>query len=404
MTQPLSIAVIGAGIGGLSAASLLALQGHTVRLLDQFEEPAPVGSGLVIQPVGQQVLAHLGALERAVQGGHKVYRIDGYECDNGRKVLEAIYGPVEGSAFGLAIHRATLFDALMSVLPASVQIRSNARVTGREFDADGQHVTLEDGQKIGPFDLVVDASGAGSALSPLKSRSLGFGAVWGWVDWQETGLPKGRLHQIYRRADRMMGIMPIGTVPGETGMKTAIFWSLPANGHQTWRDAGLAAWRAEAAGYWPEFAQFAEQITDPDQMTMARYTHGTLRIPYGDGIAFIGDAAHRASPQLGQGANMALLDALALSEALRVSRADVALGLKYYADARRWHVRLYQVMSRIFTPQYQSHSRVLPVIRDRLFFPASQLAPARFILGHIVRGTMVPPLGSLPMDLRAPIS
>jgi 2-polyprenyl-6-methoxyphenol hydroxylase-like FAD-dependent oxidoreductase len=51
------IAIIGTGIGGLAAASLLADQGHEITIFDQFDTLKPVGSGLVIQPVGQAVLA-----------------------------------------------------------------------------------------------------------------------------------------------------------------------------------------------------------------------------------------------------------------------------------------------------------------------------------------------------------
>jgi 2-polyprenyl-6-methoxyphenol hydroxylase-like FAD-dependent oxidoreductase len=65
-------------------------------------------------------------------------------------------------------------------------------------------------------------------------------------------------------------------------------------------------------------------------------------------LAFIGDAAHRASPQLGQGANMALFDALALARALHQNPLDDAL--PRYAQTRRWHVRLYQTLSAVFTP------------------------------------------------------
>ena len=49
-----NIAIVGAGIGGLTAAALLARQGHTITVFDQFNVPRPVGSGLVIQPVGKQ--------------------------------------------------------------------------------------------------------------------------------------------------------------------------------------------------------------------------------------------------------------------------------------------------------------------------------------------------------------
>ncbi|PHQ99153.1 MAG: hypothetical protein COB39_05240 [Marinosulfonomonas sp.] len=124
------------------------------------------------------------------------------------------------------------------------------------------------------------------------------------------------LTQVYRRADRIIGAMPIG--PGGMGTnKAAIFWSLRRDAHADWQDAGLDAWKDEARALWSDIAPFLDQVTDPAQMTMARYTHGALMRPYGTRLAIIGGAAHRASPQLGQGANMALLDALALRETLR---------------------------------------------------------------------------------------
>jgi len=243
-------------------------------------------------------------------------------------------------------------------------------------------------------DLVIDGAGAGSPLSPITTVPLPYGAIWGTVDWpDQTELPKDMLRQRYRRADRMVGVLPIGTLPGSDIAKAAIFWSLPRGDHAQWLNAGLEAWRNEAEALWPAFAPFGAQITDPAQMTMARYTHGTLRKPYGDKIVHIGDAAHRASPQLGQGANMALLDALVLARAISVTSLEKAPQL--YAKARRGHVRFYQMMSAAFTPQYQSDSTSLPVLRDHLLFPVSQVWPAPHILTRIVLGTMLPACGRL---------
>ena len=99
------------------------------------------------------------------------------------------------------------------------------------------------------------------------------------------------LRQRYRRAYRMVGVLPIGTLPGEDTLKSAIFWSMPRDSHAGWLDRGLSAWKDEAEPLWPDFAQFAAQITDTTQITMARYTHRTLRKAYGGGVVHIGDCA-----------------------------------------------------------------------------------------------------------------
>ena len=60
MEKRLNIAIAGAGIGGLAAATLLARAGHSVRVFDQFDAPKPIGSGLMLQKTGLAVLAQLG--------------------------------------------------------------------------------------------------------------------------------------------------------------------------------------------------------------------------------------------------------------------------------------------------------------------------------------------------------
>lgn len=111
-------------------------------------------------------------------------------------------------------------------------------------------------------------------------------------------------------------------------------------------------------------------------------------------MVHIGDAWHSASPQLGQGANMALLDAWALAAGLR-SANDVQAGIERAIGMRRRHVRLYQALSAMFTPVYQSDSRFLPIVRDRLVGPLSGIWPATWIQAAMVSGLVGNPLGSL---------
>ncbi len=115
----------------------------------------------------------------------------------------------------------------------------------------------------------------------------------------------------------------------------------------------------------------------------------------GPRLVHVGDSWHAASPQLGQGANMALLDAYALALALKHHRGEAALAA--YARARQGHVALYQAMSRAFTPVYQSDGRVLPWLRDRVAAPLMGLWPVPLLLAATVSGALGAPLKRLEL-------
>lgn len=389
------IGIAGAGIGGLAAAAALHDGGHEVIVHDRFDAPRPVGSGLVIQPVGQDALATVGCLDGARALGTPIARMLGHHAGTGRRVLDVAYDRGGTGHHGLGIHRGALFDVLWRAVAArGIAVVPGFAAVEAPMAGDRRGLRAADGRVAGPFDLVVDAAGAGSPLSPIRTRTLRFGAVWGTVDWPDaTPLPRDRLSQVYRRADRMVGVLPIGRMPGGDRDLAAVFWSLPVDSVAAWRDGGIAAWRTEATGLWPEIAPFVAQIGSCDDLTVARYGHGTLRRPYAPALVHIGDAAHRASPQLGQGANMALLDAVSLARAIAVADGQDPLAL--HAAARNAHVRVYQAFSAAFTPMYQSHNRILPILRDRILFPMSQVPPAPRILTALVRGTMLPPMASL---------
>ncbi|MGH1331410.1 MAG: FAD-dependent oxidoreductase [Paracoccaceae bacterium] len=389
----MKIAIAGAGIGGLTAAALLARAGHEICVFDQFDAPRPVGSGLVIQPVGQAVLASSGALPHALEKGNQIKQMVGVEATHGRIALHVSYTKSGVDRFGLAILRPSLFEAVLGAANASgARLIAAHRVIARQ----GQQLRFEDGAISDPFDLIIDAAGAGSPLSALKGRALPYGAIWSTVDLPDGGpLRPDMLHQRYHRASKMAGVMPSGSLPNEATPKAAVFWSLGPGGYDDFRAAPIKTWRDTATALWPEFAPFAEQITDHDQMVMAQYTHGTLARPYSDGLVHIGDAAHRASPQLGQGANMALLDAYALTCALQMAEGRAALAL--YARLRRWHIWAYQAMSWAFTPQYQSDSRILPILRDYALMPLSRIFPLPRVLSHVVGGDFLQPYAGLAL-------
>jgi 2-polyprenyl-6-methoxyphenol hydroxylase-like FAD-dependent oxidoreductase len=102
------------------------------------------------------------------------------------------------------------------------------------------------------------------------------------------------------------------------------------------------------------------------------------------------------SPQLGQGVNMALLDALALRDALRAA-GDISTALARYAAARRAHVRIYHLWSRWLTPLFQSERDGWARVRDLVFHPLSRLPGARGQMLRVLTGTRRGWTGRFPL-------
>lgn len=398
---PLHIAIAGCGPAGLAAALLLHRDGHRVRLYERFETPRPIGSGLLIQPTGLAVLEKLG-LDTALKApGAHVDRLIGKAVRSGATVLDVRYSALETpSRAGIGIHRAALFAILHdAVLAEAIPVHTACDITGSETGAGGKRtLLLADGRREGPFDLVVDALGTRTPLAPPTGKELAYGALWASLDWPEnSALNPNALEQRYRAASIMAGVLPIGTAPHDARAKAALFWSIKGADVPKWREAGLEAWKADVRAVWPAVEKLLDQISDPDQLIFARYAHRTLKTPGETGLIHIGDAWHSASPQLGQGANMALLDAYALALAFREG-SDVSDAIARAIACRRFHVWLYQVLTAFFTPVYQSDSRAIPFLRDRLVGPVSKVWPAPGIQAALVSGLVGGPLRRL--DLR----
>ncbi len=392
-----TIGVTGCGVAGLATALLLHRDGHRVTLFERFTAPQPLGSGLMIQATGLAVLRALQLDRDVLAAGARIDRLFGKAVPSGRTVLDVRYAALDDTAFGIGIHRAALFDVLyQAVIRAGIKIETGRAVTAAPRDGDGRrHVVFADGPVAGPFDLVVDTLGFGSPLIPAAGRTLAYGALWASLDWPPgTDFDPHALEQRYVRASTMVGVLPIGTTPGATPQQAAFFWSLRGAQLETWRQRGLDAWKDDVQQVWPSTAPLLDQIETPQRLTFAAYAHRTTATPSEPALIHIGDAWHAASPQLGQGANMALLDAYALAKALRETDA-VARAAPRAIALRRRHVRTYQAMSALFTPVYQSDSRMLPLLRDRIAGPLTRLWPATRLLAAMVAGLIGWPLKPL---------
>ena len=390
------IGIAGCGPAGLAAALLLARDGHRVRLYERFEAPRPIGSGLMIQPTGLAVLRALGLGDGIEAAGAPVSRLFGKVEPSGRVVLDVRYDWLgQAGVHGLGVHRAALFQLLYdAVLQAGVPVETGRTLAGSRLGSDGRRMLrFADGGASEPHDLIVDALGTASPLAPEAGRPLAYGALWASLDWCGD-FDAQALEQRYVRARKMAGVLPIGTAPGAARPQAAFFWSLRADRLAECRATGLDAWKAEVRALWPATAPLLDQIDAPERLTFARYAHRTLRRAAEPAMIHIGDAWHATSPQLGQGCNMALLDAWALAKALGET-ADLSTALVRAVRMRRFHVRLYQALSALFTPAYQSDGRMLPFIRDRIVPPFGRRWPATRIQAEMVAGTFGGPLGPL---------
>lgn len=390
--KSLDIAIAGCGPAGLAAALALTRSGHKVRLFDQFDEPRPLGSGLMMQPVGLDALDWLGLGDRLRALGSPIERLYGREIHSDRVVLDVRYEALRHGRRGLAVHRAALFNVLFDEVKAlGLAIETGVKIVSLDRAAGGLPVLVSDkGWRHGAFDLVIDALGSrspliGEAGAPVSLKALAYGALWTTLPWQAGVFAEHALEQRYEKASVMIGVLPVGKRFAGDVAQTTFFWSLKTADYAHWKAQGLGPWRDKVVRLWPAVEPLLRQISDPDQMILAGYGHHTLPLPFGERIVFIGDSAHSTSPQLGQGANMALLDVRALAEALAASsELDQALAL--YARKRRFHVRLYQLMSALFTPFYQSDSLILPTLRDGLVAPMSRVPLIARGLARIVAG------------------
>ncbi|MDB5802852.1 MAG: FAD-dependent monooxygenase [Betaproteobacteria bacterium] len=376
----MNIAIIGGGTAGAAAALFLARDGHRVELHERVPEPAPLGAGVLIQPTGLGVLRALGLAEEILAKGAPVFQLYG-TSHTGRVVMNLDYNDWLEGAHGLGLHRGVLFHALWcSLQGAGVDVHTGSDISSMEDD--GTRVTLRRGEAaLGPYDLVVVADGTRSTLRaglPIRHRAKPYpwGALWAVLPDPQQEY-RGCLRQWYRRAGQMLGVMPTGAGPDSHTPVVSLFWSLRADRLDHWKAAGLAAWKREVADLAPETRGLLARIGKPEQMTWAGYSDVVMRRWHSGRVAVIGDCAHAMSPQLGQGANLALIDAQVLAACVREHADDPSRALAAYTKSRRGHLRYYQRASRWLTPVYQSDARLLPALRDTFCHFGSKLPPVR---------------------------
>ncbi len=344
MTQRRAV-IVGAGIGGLSAALALHRIGWTVRVVERAPTLEPVGAGISLWPNALRALDALG-VGSAVRSRAAVGGSGGVRRPDGRWLARVDIGGAVRRRFGdplVILHRADLVGLLAGALPpdtvltgttaTGVTTAATETTVGAAGVTPGGPVILSTDHGDLAADLLVAADGIRStvrrALLPAHPppRYAGYcawrmvvpaltGAVAGFETWGGQGrrfavLPMGDAWYCYATA-----IMPAGSCgtgrPGRDHLAdlTALFGG--------WHDPVpriLAALHPDGV-----LCQDVEELATPlPSMRVGR-------------VAVLGDAAHAMTPDLGQGGCMAIEDAVVLAAALR--QAPVPQALERYSALR----------------------------------------------------------------------
>ena len=378
--KPLDIAIIGYGTAGQAASLYLQRAGHRIHHVEQAPALRPVGAGFLLQPTGLSVLDDLGLGETARRCGARIERLYG-ENERGRAIMDMRYADLDPRWHGLGMQRGALFEVLRGADAHAADVQTGVQVD--HVDAGRGCYTTQDGREHGPFDLIVVANGAHSGLRSVLGDAVRrdvlypWGAIWCLAD-DAHGRFAHDLEQRYRRAREMCGVLPVGTLPGEavSARKLSVYWSVPTAELDAVLAAGITPVREAIARLWPDAAALVATMPDLSAWRRASYRDVVLSCPFRERVVLIGDAAHGMSPQLGQGVNMALLDAQALARSLD-GHAALPDALADYARTRAAHLNIYQFLSRWLTPLFQSDHDALAWWRDLLFLPLSRLPIAR---------------------------
>lgn len=380
------IAIVGAGTAGLATAILLGRQGHQVTLIERAKALTSVGAGILLQPSGLSVLSEMGYLDCLQQFGRRIDALYGW-TQSGRTIMRVHYAHLneQYEVFGLGVHRAALCHVLDSALAALdhrrwfncdvTSVSQNGKKALVNFHSDGKAHSEA-------FDAVIIANGSASQLRPQSlvryDCQYSWGAMWLIRPFTErlAALNKPQLQQRYDGSGVMLGVLPSGSIPEDPETQlVSVFWSLPVAVIPAWQDENfdVEEWKFQVKHLWPEVSPLIADIKSASELLPATYRDVIMARWNIGRVGVIGDAAHAMSPQLGQGANMALLDASALAQSLALNDDWESVWQMYSAE-RSGSIRFYQKMSRLLTPLFQSSIFGAGFVRD-LALPLSYQFP-----------------------------
>lgn len=333
------ILIVGAGIGGLTAALALLRRGFDVAVYEQAHALGELGAGVQISANGARVLFALG-LEPAIRSvwcepAGKEIRL--WSSGETWKLFDL--GAESVARYGapyFMIHRADLHRVLVDSVRAlkSDAIRLDARCTGFDQSGDGVTLQLANGERV-TGDILIGADGVHSWV---RNQLVGDdkASFTGCVAWRGL-IPAANLPAHLTRNVGTNWVGPGGHVVNYLLRRGEIFnfvgiverddWQV-----ESWTERGTREeCAADFAGWHADILALISRIEQPYKWALLG-REPLSRLAYGR-VALVGDAAHPTLPMLAQGANMAIEDGLVLARCLETCD-DAAQALARFDAAR----------------------------------------------------------------------
>ncbi len=344
-----SIAIIGAGMGGLAAAGTLRMAGFGVQVYEQAPHFERIGAGIQMMPNSMKVLRKLGIEERLRKLSFMPYSHLNRVWDTGEVIRELPMPETLFNAPYLCMHRADLHSALASVLPSDI-IHLNKKLAGLDQKGGEVRMSFTDGTKV-TANAVIGADGVHSLVrdivvgpdAPIHKGRIAYRANFSASHLRGHDIGPSRTkwwgidrHIViyYTKADRSE-IYFVTSVPEPADWITKESWSAKGDVHEL---------RAEYEGFHEDVRAVLEACPDChkwailEREPLPRWSDGN--------VALLGDACHPMTPYMAQGAAAAIEDSAILARCFEETRGeDIPGAFQLYEANRKPRVSRIQAIS-----------------------------------------------------------